>query len=242
MKQIDKDPAKAAHYNAIGAAAKADGFLGRELFNNFKWRSKNQLFHALAEEQGYICCYCMSEIKDREDANGVAITKDGLSLLDMSIEHFEPLTDNDGLITDYNNLFASCSGGKRSGKANRYCDPHKGETELVHIPNMASLPAIDFDNQLELYYTVSGEVYSNNPNIERELEDVLNLNAAELKRIRRRIWNRVRLDVKDIADSEGISEEEAAEQELPSYERKGDDGKFYSFAPMVVYLLKSEYL
>lgn len=94
-------------------------------------RIKNLVKQNLLSEQGYICCYC-----------GDRIEFDGCT----SIEHFKPkgLPEFQHLTLDYNNLFASCDGGKgercEQGVNDEEklfplsCDPKKGNNVIPVSP------------------------------------------------------------------------------------------------------------
>lgn len=136
-------------------------------------KAKEALGKALAAEQGYLCVYCMSRISDQ----------------DMKIEHFYPRHDEIGegaeLSVEYTNLFASCRGGEGEPKRLQTCDTHKGNT-------IVSVNPLDADSIAKISYGYDGKVGSNDSDIERDLNDTLNLNVEKLKRNRLEAWKRMR--------------------------------------------------
>ena len=74
----------------------------------------NNLRRALLNEQGYICCYCMSRI----------------SCYNSKIEHFKPQSLYKELQLDYKNLFIACKG---NSSKEQFCDTHKANQELKKI-------------------------------------------------------------------------------------------------------------
>lgn len=128
MKPIIKDKLPALHevYKSVDTK-KSDPF------DELDRIADTLLPYSLAKEQGFICCYCMSEIKEKKDAEGKTIygkeTKQGqnkLPQLYMKVEHFKPRSIYDGdkhysisdhkekiredLRIDYQNLLCACEG------------------------------------------------------------------------------------------------------------------------------------
>lgn len=159
----------------------------------------DELREVLREEQGYICCYCMSSI-----ARGKT-----------KIEHYKPRDGNEELEIDYKNLYLACDGekincnenqdensliyndckckykkDKSSKKIVKHCDTCKGNRDLEYI---------DLTNiQRDIKYESDGTIYSDNENINRELNLILNLNIEILKENRKNakidLWNSLRKD------------------------------------------------
>ena len=101
-------------------------------FNELDKIAGNVLPYSLAQEQGFICCYCMREFKVKKDFEGKTIYSDDLvdrkqtECYYIVVEHFKPQSIYNGSKTestcdgknrkrkdlriDYNNLLASCEG------------------------------------------------------------------------------------------------------------------------------------
>ena len=68
---------------------------------------KSTLRQSLLEEQGYLCAYCMSKIRDK-----------------VKIEHYEPRNTQNEL--DYSNLLAVCTGNSEGDSfKHQHCDTKK---------------------------------------------------------------------------------------------------------------------
>ncbi|WP_256366769.1 retron system putative HNH endonuclease [Anabaena sp. UHCC 0187] len=110
-------------------------------------------------EQGYICCYCMRRISEEN----------------MEIEHWEPQSKYPELQINYKNLLASCSGNRGSKKNNQHCNPKKGDAEITINP-------ADFSKNCEnqIRYSSTGKIFSDDENINTDLNEILNLNYQTL--------------------------------------------------------------
>jgi uncharacterized protein (TIGR02646 family) len=125
---------------------------------------KDDLRKSLLEEQGYICCYCMSRITSEQ----------------MKIEHWKPQTKYTSLQLDYRNLLGACKGGEGSRLQKQHCDTRKGESEITVNP-------IEGDKNCEnlIRYRPDGEIYSTDESINLDLNKTLNLNLEFLKKNRK---------------------------------------------------------
>lgn len=125
-----------------------------------KYPKKNDLRQALLKEQGYICCYCLGRIE----------------IDSMIIEHWLPQSKYNVFETDYNNLFGCCKGGG-SAKNPRKDRNHCGVMKADKIININPTDT-DFEDLIQ--YNETGEIYSNNEQINQELTEILNLNIVTL--------------------------------------------------------------
>ncbi len=188
------------------------------IYEDFKEKTKEQckedkadnLRKQLLEEQGYICCYCMSRIDCSHS----------------KIEHFKPQTKNRDLQIDYQNLFIACSGGEGSKAKEQFCDTKKGESALKHIDLLSSVKSI---NYLKGARNIS--ISSIDKNIDKEINDILNLNVNVLARNRREVYDRVMKNLK----SRGYTI--ASIQKTLNYYQTQHSGKFEPYCEMVVYFL-----
>jgi uncharacterized protein (TIGR02646 family) len=123
-----------------------------------------ELRKALLEEQGHICAYCMRRISVDGNAG--------------RIEHIKCRSRYADLELDYRNMVICCSGNIAG---NPHCDRSKDDSDISFNP---------FDPNLEnsiSYGTKDGLIKSDNPNWDRELNEVLNLNHIRLKQNRRQV-------------------------------------------------------
>lgn len=121
---------------------------------------KESIRESLLNEQNNLCAYCMS-----------AISKE-----DMKIEHFKSQSLYPQYQLDYSNMLGCCKGNE--GKPNKLqtCDTHKGNMELSLNPSVKA----DF-KKMKLIYFEDGTISSLDESFRKELNTVLNLNAAFLK-------------------------------------------------------------
>lgn len=138
----------------------------RDIDTDEKIKTKNLVQRALADEQGWICCYCNQEITE----------KDGKIL--MKIEHYKPESIYTGepwpkskenklcpknretnplpdLRIAYSNFLCGCKG--------KHCDDDgsgKGDWELCMIQNPATIAEKDFQRVFEIFYSNQGYIYS----------------------------------------------------------------------------------
>ena len=97
----------------------------------------NNLRRALLNEQGYICCYCMSRI----------------SCYNSKIEHFKPQSLYKELQLDYKNLFIACKG---NSSKEQFCDTHKANQELKKINLLEDIEKKNSQNILDILKDVPG--------------------------------------------------------------------------------------
>ncbi len=104
--------------------------------------AKVDLRKAIAEEQFYICCYCMVSIKAQPS--------------DTKVEHFLPKeTYKPNEVFDYQNLLASCNGGERTKPVELSCDSVKGSKDPQQTPIISPLSE---DCELHFDYKGNGEI------------------------------------------------------------------------------------
>jgi uncharacterized protein (TIGR02646 family) len=112
------------------------------------------------EEQGFLCCYCMRRISEKN----------------VKIEHYHCRSKHPNEQLTWGNLLAACKGGE--GGNVRTCDTKKEDDDL----------AIDPQNQshiASLRYLPDGEIKSRNfPKFDIDINETLNLNTLYLKQLR----------------------------------------------------------
>jgi uncharacterized protein (TIGR02646 family) len=144
-------------------------------FNNIPLPTKEELRQSLLSEQGHICCYCMKRIPEHTSPY-------------MKVEHYK-CQDNFGAFQlTYSNLFGACTGNEGQPKIKQTCDTKKGNSELTISPT-STLPICE----TLFKYNAEGEISSitDNADINRQLNEVLNLNMQTLKDGRREIYLQV---------------------------------------------------
>lgn len=150
----------------------------RAAHGDFDGLNKTELRNSLLKEQGYLCCYCMRRIPQN-------LTQDEISknTPDCKIEHFLCQTLHPNLELNYDNLLIACHGNHGYSRHLQTCDTHKLNNSFCINPanslrNIESL----------LKYNANGEIFSDDPQLNSDLKNVLNLNNQTLCRIRKKYY------------------------------------------------------
>jgi uncharacterized protein (TIGR02646 family) len=137
---------------------------------------KNKVKESLIEEQGYLCAYCMCRI-DLDSGKHRA-----------TIEHCSPqalTTESERL--DYHNMVAVCWGNRDAhSDKEKSCDAKRGSLP-VEQQKMKKVDLFRGDSLCEIQYRSDGRIYSENKELDDDLNYRLNLNceARQLKECRR---------------------------------------------------------
>lgn len=179
------------------------------------YRETDDARHALLHEQGHICCYCMRRIQLRS----------------MKIEHWDSQSDHPEKTTHWRNLLGACPGGDGDREAEKHCDTAKGDTPIKVNP-------VDKKQHCErcIQYLANGEIRSDDPEIQNDLNVTLNLNNEYLRRRRGQILDilKSRLDRKE----DGFWKPEMLENELLQWERRDKEGMFREYCQVAIYFLQ----
>jgi uncharacterized protein (TIGR02646 family) len=167
MRRIDKrpqEPRALLEYRKCGGKSYDD------------FPHKDTLREALVEDQGALCCYCMSRIE--------------IDLGRMKIEHYRCQRLHPEQQIQWRNLLGSCTGGEGKPPRAQTCDTRKGDEEITVDPLSK--------NVSRLHYQPDGRITSSDPEVQRDLDERLNLNSEVLKGNRRAALEGYRraLDVK----------------------------------------------
>lgn len=126
---------------------------------------KEIVISSLMEEQGHLCAYCMRRIP----------FKDGHPK--VTIEHLQPqnaISDKEKL--NYQNMLAVCLGNRNSTDNNdKSCDAFRGSL-APHKQTMTVNP-LNPNTLRKIRYKNNGIIFSNDPDINSDLNDKLNLNC-----------------------------------------------------------------
>ena len=122
---------------------------------------KDDIRQSLLDEQGYLCAYCMRRIN---------------SVDEVTIEHYYPQSKvNDKMALDYKYMLGVCKINRNCAYKNQTCDAHRGDTPLTVNPWLySSIAEIS-------YHQGTGEIYSDNPQINTDLTITLNLNCLDAR-------------------------------------------------------------
>jgi uncharacterized protein (TIGR02646 family) len=128
-------------------------------YRNFD--DKDALRQSLVREQGGLCCYCLSRIRPTS--------------AEMKIEHWQCQEHFPGRQLDYRNLLGACIGGEGRPGKEQHCDTRKGSNALSINP---ADPACNVERLIK--FPGTGKIKSDDPDIDCQLNEVLNLNHPQL--------------------------------------------------------------
>lgn len=182
------------------------------------YEERNDLRASLVAEQHGICCYCMQKI--RPTATG------------MKVEHWQCQSKYPERDLDYSNLLGACRGGDRRGRyqsQSLHCDSKKGSENLTYCP---AIPAHNVEAKIK--YLGNGQITSDDPQMEDDINRVLNLNDGFLKQNRKGILDALK---------HGLIQQGFTQASLRRQLRlwNGEDGgQLEPFCQVVVYYLKKK--
>ena len=192
-------------------------------FDNIPIEAKKELRNNLLIEQGYICCYCMRRIHSEQ----------------MKIEHFKCQNYNEELQLEYSNLLGVCLGGEGSPMQLQTCDTRKRNLGLSINPSAKEPNCESF-----FKYNANGEISSNNNDeeVNRQIEDVLNLNMQTLKDYRREVYLVVQRKIETESKKQPDKHLKIGylTKERDRWLSKCKEGKFKEFCMVAVYYLNKK--
>lgn len=182
--------------------------------NYDNYSDKDGLRASLVNEQRGLCCYCLARIRPTSDR--------------MKIEHWRSQSTFAAEQLDYSNLLGSCLGNVGRARAQQHCDTFKGHAFLSRNP-------ANQNHQMEslIRFDGAGLVYSTDPALNRELNEVLNLNVAILKNNRKQI-----LDLFKASLSRGSLTRSQIEKKLADWNGDSHAGELRPYCQVVVYWLR----
>jgi uncharacterized protein (TIGR02646 family) len=186
---------------------------------------KEEVRRALAAEQLGLCAYCTRRLDTSRGARDENPGAGG-----MKVEHWMARSVDPARTLDWSNLLGVCGGilQTKSAGPEYICDKARGARALDLNPAHP-----DIDVQKLFRYTALGEIRSNDPRAQRDIE-TLNLQGATLKEQRMVVWQaqgkKLQLD-----DSEGT-----LRRMLESARTPGPDGQLPEFAPLVEFYARKK--
>lgn len=187
---------------------------------------KDDVRACLLRDQGYICGYCMRRIN---------------SLESTKIEHVLPqstLKNDDRAALNYRIMLGVCYGNQKAGRSKKQltCDASRGNTDLTVNP-------FDETSIRQIKYKSDGTIYSDNDEINTDLNVTLNLNCNEadtylianrkavLEACKRKL-------IKEKA--KGNWDKKLLEQVLKLYENPDSEGRLIPYSGIAIYYLKKK--
>ncbi len=172
-----------------------------------EFRAIDELQNALLQEQGYLCCYCMSRISKEK----------------MKVEHWKPRRYT-ASIFDFDNLFAACEGNFCTDK---HCDTKKDYHEITIHP-------ADTKNNCEniIDYGLASGKLTYPEAYKADIETLLNLNNKVLISNRLAVLGAVQkvLTAKKYKKTE-------IQKLILKFSTKDKSGKFQAYCQIVLKLL-----
>lgn len=181
------------------------------------YRETDDLRRALLRDQGHLCCYCMGRI----------------TLRAMKNEHWASQSENEESSVDWGNLMGACTGGNGERGAVKQCDTARGKTPLTVNP-------LDRAQRCERHigYRRNGEIFSPDPEIDRDLCATLKLNNDRLVRARKRVLDSM-LHRLETAEGE-FWPRDMLERELALWRQRDDEGTFPEFCQIAIHYLEKK--
>ncbi len=204
-------------------------------FADLRNPEKAKVRTSLLTEQGFICAYCCSEIKD--DSKSTVI------------EHFIPQSIDEKVAIDYNNLFACCDGTKTDGKSKTQiycCDESKKDqfrdpkNPTIQLIKPTATDENGFICEQAFCYTFEGGIFSADTAFKYDAGftiKVLNLENSELRRQRAETCAFLFDENNELFNF--LPEE--IEKLTQYYQNKNIDSKFQPFCHVVLYFLNNYY-
>lgn len=174
---------------------------------------KGNLRKALLEEQGYICCYCMTRI----------------SCYNSKIEHFKPQSKYRKEQIKYTNLFISCHGNTKDYE---HCDTKKANRLLKKIDLLKNI-------EKDIKYKNDGTILSDNNEIDTEINDILNLNNKILTNNRMQAYSNLIENMKASGTS-GKWSRSFIEDYINKYKHTNKHGKYSPYCSMLQFFLEKK--
>jgi uncharacterized protein (TIGR02646 family) len=183
-------------------------------YENLKTEKKDELRQSLVNEQRGLCCYCMQRIRPTKT--------------EMKIEHWQSYERYPDLRLDYSNLLGACLGNQGQPEENQHRDTRKGKDPLKFNPADASHRV---DQQIS--FSADGTIKARDPEFDRQLNDVLNLNLKFLINNRK-----AALDAFKATLPVGELKRPRIEAMIAQWTGQSHVGSLEPFAEVVVYWLR----
>jgi uncharacterized protein (TIGR02646 family) len=179
------------------------------------YQGKDELRQSLVVEQGAICCYGMRRIRPDERR--------------MKIEHWRCQHLFPGNQLDYDNLLGACLGGMDRPPKLQHCDTRKGDLPLSRNP---ANPAHRIEDLV--HFLGDGRLESPDGQLNRDIENVLNLNNLQLKSNRKAVLD----GFLESLPKQGELGSERLRRWIGEWSGQGGPGELREYCQVVVYWLQ----
>lgn len=179
---------------------------------------KDEIREHLLEEQGYLCGYCMRRIK---------------TIHDVTIEHYilQSTIDNETAL-NYGQMLGVCKLNRECSYRNQTCDAHRRNKSLTVNPwNKESISLIKYNQG-------TGEIYSDNEQINEDLTVTLNLNCKDARLAQNRKAALSSLKEKLLKNkNQGAWSENLLRKYISMYSNKDDKGYYHEYVGILLWYL-----
>ena len=100
----------------------------------------------------------------------------------VRVEHKLSQNRHPGLALDYSNMAGACSCTKGCEKTKQHCDIFKGDQDFTF--NLSNIEPL-------MKYEPRGRIKSLDPNLDKEINEVLNLNVNSLVLLRKKVYEAI---------------------------------------------------
>lgn len=184
-------------------------------FESISGACKDAVRDALVRDQGGVCCFCMDRIRPGR--------------FEMKVAHMHSQTGHEDRALRYANLFGACLGGQGKVRKFQHCDTYQGNQDLhtrLDHPTLRLEAVVRYDRD--------GRISApSNTVLDREIDDVLNLNEDGLCRKRRDVLNGLLGALRHL---KGAWSKALLDQKRREWESPGPDG-YRPFYGVVLYYL-----
>ncbi|MCX7048191.1 MAG: TIGR02646 family protein [Candidatus Sumerlaeota bacterium] len=185
---------------------------------------KDAIRTQLLDEQGHLCCYCMSRIKWEKT--------------EIAHWHSQAIHPNEQL--NYHNLLASCSGNRGKPFHQQHCNARQGDDDILFNPASSSHRI-----EARLIYFRDGIVGSPDTAFNDQIggpdaggsvqRGILNLNYSDLRRKRKAVHEAIEavLDKRP-----GTRTKAEIQREIQRWKNRNANGKLSEYCGAAVYWLE----
>lgn len=179
---------------------------------------KDAVRSSLLEEQGYLCAYCMVSLEDDRQK--------------VKIEHWQSQSDYPERQLDYKNMLVVCKGNEGCGIASQHCDTRKGNQKLSINP---AEPSHSVEEKIK--HLGNGRLTVDEPTLDDELNQVLNLNYHRLQENRKEV---IRAVQQVLSKGRGTVTTVQLKKLLQAWQTTDVNGKKKSFCGTATYYLNKK--
>lgn len=200
--------------------------------------SKKDIQQSLLEEQGYICAYCMQRIST--DWNNETNTPR------IGIEHYLSRELHPQKQLDYDNMLGVCNGGiQKENPTTKFahCDKTIGGKVdgkiLLHTLN----PLDKSKSEDLISYQKGGKIVSKfqNPDVENDINIILNLNENRLEGYRKDALDKIRQDfIKKHEAKKGSWTKKMFQKEIDKLNTKNKEGKYKEYVGLLIWFFEDK--